>query len=360
VSLAEVLADTIDICAIPAPTGAEGARAAEVARRLAATGCEPAIDAVGNVTVRLGGPGPAAVVAAHLDTVFPADTLLAPRRAGKRLVGPGIGDNAVAVAGMIEVARSLQRVRSLPTPVLLAGTVGEEGLGDLCGIRAVLDREPAACVVAVEGHGIDSVVVAGVASARFIATYSGPGGHSWRDRERPSALHAMFAAALAAIEAAKPVAVNVGVAGGGLSVNTIAPEARLEIDLRSLDDGEVEEAARRVRVALADVPDHITAEIVPAGRRPGGGIAPSHPLVAAVRQARHAVGLPPPREDHASTDANAAYGRGIPAVTVGLTRGGGAHRVDEWIDLAPLGDGVAMLVRLVHRLAGLRPPRPVV
>jgi acetylornithine deacetylase/succinyl-diaminopimelate desuccinylase-like protein len=360
VSLADVLTDTLEICAVPAPTGEEGARTAEVARRLAAIGCEPTVDEVGNVTVRFGGPGPAAIVAAHIDTVFPADTRLEPRRAGKRLIGPGIGDNAVAVAGMLEVARTLLRVRSFQTPVVLAATVGEEGLGDLRGIRAILDREPAECVVAVEGHGIDSVVIAGVASARFVVTYRGPGGHSWRDRDRPSALHAMFAAATKAIAAAAPVPVNVGVAGGGISVNTIAPDARLEIDLRSLDDGELEAAARRVRAALAVVPDHIVAEIVPAGRRPGGGIPPNHPLVAAVRQARLSVGLPPPREDYASTDANAAYGRGIPAVTVGLTRGGGAHRLDEWIELDPLTAGVPMLVRLVHRLAGLRAPRPVV
>jgi tripeptide aminopeptidase len=360
VSLADVLQDTLELCAVPSPTGAEDARAAEVARRLAAIGCAPVTDEVGNVTVRFGGAGPATIVAAHTDTVFPFDTPLAPRRSGKRLLGPGIGDNAVAVAALLELARSLQRSRAFRTPVLLAATVGEEGLGDLRGIRAILDREAAVCLVAVEGHGIDSVVTAGVASARFVATYAGPGGHSWRDRDRPSALHAMFAAATAAIEAAAPVAVNVGVARGGFSVNTIAPEARLEIDLRSLVDAEVEAAAERVRVALSRVPEQITVEVAPAGRRPGGGIPGDHPLVATVREARKAVGLGPPREDSASTDANAAYGRGIPAVTVGLTRGGNAHRLDEWIDLEPLADGIPMLVRLVHRLAGLRTPRPVV
>jgi tripeptide aminopeptidase len=124
-------------------------------------------DPAGNVLARIGGPGPAIVVAAHLDTVFAAGTPLDVRRTRGRLHGPGIGDNAVATAALIGLGRTIARSRRAPRrPILLAATVGEEGLGDLAGIRAVLDAHEASLVIALEGHGVDSVVVAGIASAR--------------------------------------------------------------------------------------------------------------------------------------------------------------------------------------------------
>ena len=170
----------------------------------------------------------------------------------------------------------------------------------------------------------------------------------------------MFACATAAIAAAGAVQVNVGVAHGGTSVNTIAPEARIEVDVRDLSDAVVDAATERVRVALAAVPAGIECDVRLVGRRPGGRLPPDHALVDAVRRARRVIGLPAPVLDAASTDANAAYRRRIPAVTIGLTRGGGAHRIDEWIELAPLVDGVGALCHLVHRLAGLPAPRGLV
>ena len=201
---------------------------------------------------RVGPAGPAIVVAAHLDTVFPADTPLEPRRDRGRLHGPGIGDNCVAVATLIELGRHLARVRRAPRgAVLLAATVGEEGLGDLRGIRAVLDAHPASAVIALEGHGLDSVVTAGIASARYVVTYRGPGGHSWRDRDRPSALHVLFDTGRAAIAEGAPAHVNIGVVSGGLSVNSIAGEARMEIDIRAETDDVVDRACARIEHVLA-------------------------------------------------------------------------------------------------------------
>jgi tripeptide aminopeptidase len=359
--LADVIRDALEVCAVPAPTGAEQQRAVTVAGRLAAVGLAPWIDAAGNVLARVGAPdADAVVVAAHLDTVFAATTPLAPRRDGNRLFGPGIGDNAVAVAALIELGRSLQATRrDPPVAVLLAATVGEEGLGDLRGIRAVLDEHTACAVIAVEGHGIDSVVTRGVASARFVVTITGPGGHSWRDRDRPSALHALFDAARRVIDAAGPVAVNIGVARGGTSVNTVAAEAQMEIDLRSLDEQSLEAAVLRIRDALATAPAGLGIVVRAAGRRPGGGLRPGDPLLTALQRARADAGLPAAIEDAASTDANAAFAAEIPALAIGLTRGGGTHRTDEWIDLAPLARGVETLLRLVHRRAGLKTPRGV-
>jgi acetylornithine deacetylase/succinyl-diaminopimelate desuccinylase-like protein len=333
----------------------------EVGRRLAAAGLTPSRDAVGNVLARVGPSGDAVVVAAHLDTVFPAGTPVTPVRDGARLRAPGIGDNTVALAALLFLARSIAGARRPPTtPVLLAATVGEEGLGDLRGIRAVLDAGGVGCVVAVEGHGVDGLVTTGIASARLVAVYRGPGGHSWRDRARPSALHAMFAAATAATAVAGPASINVGVASGGTSVNTVAADARIEVDIRDPDDSVVDGAVARVTAALRATPPGIEVDVQLVGRRPGGRIGTDHPLVKAVVRARRAVGLPPPLLDAASTDANAAYPRRIPAVTVGLTRGGGTHRLDEWIELGPLVDGVGALAHLVHHLAGLPAPRGLV
>jgi acetylornithine deacetylase/succinyl-diaminopimelate desuccinylase-like protein len=349
--LRQLVEDALALCSIPAPTFAEHQRAAAVTARLAEAGLEPRSDAVGNVLARIGGRGPAVVVAAHLDTVFSAGTPLAPRRDGSRLFGPGIGDNCVALAALLALGRRLAGA-SPAVPVLLAATVGEEGLGDLRGIRAVLDAEPAVCAIAIEGHGVDSVVTAGVSSARYSATYRGPGGHSWRDRGRPSALHAMFAAGLAALEAGRPAQINVGVAHGGLSVNSIAGEARLEIDIRAVEEPVVDDAAQRVAEALRIAPEGIAVEITAVGKRPGGSIPAHHPLVQAVLRARRAQGLRPPDLEAASTDANAAYGRGIPAVTLGITRGGAAHTTGEWIETGPIADGYGALERLVLDLAG--------
>jgi acetylornithine deacetylase/succinyl-diaminopimelate desuccinylase-like protein len=359
--LDDLVRDTLALCAIPAPTFAEEPRAAAVAELLRDGGLEPDRDDVGNVLARVGGDGPAVVVAAHLDTVFPAGTACEPRRERGRLYGPGIGDNCVALATLIDLGRLLARARRAPAmPVLLVATVGEEGLGDLRGIRAVLDGHDVSAVVALEGHGVDSVVTVGIASARYVVTYRGPGGHSWRDRDRPSAVHALFEAGRAAVAEGAPAHVNVGVVQGGLSVNSIASEARMEIDVRAETDDVVDAACDRIEHALHQVPRGIDADIVQAGRRPGGRLPPGHALLREVRRARTRAGLNPAREDAASTDANAALARAIPAITLGLTRGAGIHREDEWIELAPLQGGAATVFHLVHRLAGLPAPRGLV
>jgi len=322
-----------------------------VAAKLAdAAGAAPRVDAAGNVLAAFGPAAaadrPAAIVAAHLDTVFAAGTPLRPRREGDRLLGPGIGDDSLAVAALVHLAR---RLRAAPParPVVLAATVGEEGLGDLRGARAVLDAVACDAFVALEGHGLETIQIAGIASARLVATATGPGGHSWGDRGTPSAVHVLVEALHDAIQAAEPGHVNVGVVRGGTSINTIAASAEAEIDLRDVDDAAldrrrdaVEAALRRHGVAVARV-----------GRRPGGATPADHPLVAAARAARAAAGLPAADETASSTDANAAMGRGVPAVCVSLTHGEGAHTLDERIELGPLPAGLAAVEALTDALA---------
>jgi tripeptide aminopeptidase len=351
-----LVADALEICAVAAPTFAEGRRAALVGEKLAAaTGFVPATDDAGNLIVRFGpADGPAAIVAAHLDTVFDAATELHPTRDGDRLRGPGIGDDSLAVAALVHLAQRLAGHAVPAHPVVLAATVGEEGLGDLRGARALLDAVACDAFVALEGHGLDAIQVSGIGSARLIATASGPGGHSWSDRGRPSAVHALVDGLARALDAARrddPRAhVNVGVIRGGTSINTIAAGAEAEIDLRDADDAALERRTALVQEALAAA----GLSVRRVGRRPGGVTDPAHPLLAAARAARAAAGLRPADETASSTDANAAMGRGIAAVCVSLTHGAGAHTPDEYVELGPLPGGLRALELLVDALgAGL-------
>jgi acetylornithine deacetylase/succinyl-diaminopimelate desuccinylase-like protein len=319
-----------------------------VAAKLQTVGAHPATDATGNVLARFGpADGPAAIVAAHLDTVFGPDVDVTPTRDGDVVRGPGIGDDSLAVAALVHTARRL--VAAPPDhPIVLAATVGEEGLGDLRGARAVLDAVDCDAFVALEGHGIESVQTSGIASARLVAAASGPGGHSWGDRGRPSAVHALVGALHDALAAAGDGHVNVGVIRGGTSINTIAASAEAEIDLRDADDAALDRRVEAVERALL----RHGLDVRHVGRRPGGATPDDHPLVAAARAARSAAGLPAAEENASSTDANAALGRGIPAICVSLTRGAGAHTPDEHIHVAPLAAGLAALDELVDRLAG--------
>ncbi|UGS37898.1 M20/M25/M40 family metallo-hydrolase [Capillimicrobium parvum] len=341
-----LVADALRICAVAAPTFDEGARAALVADLLREAGARPEVDAVGDVVARFGPEhGPAAIVAAHLDTVFDAATPLQPRRDGDLLRGPGIGDDSLAVAALVHLAR---RLGAAPPghPVVLAATVGEEGLGDLRGARALLDDVECDAFVALEGHGLESIQIAGIGSARLIATTRGPGGHSWGDRGTPSAVHALVGALHAALRAAGRGHVNVGVVRGGTTINTIAAEAEAEIDLRDEDDAVLDRRTAAVTAALQTA----RAEVRQVGRRPAGRTPADHPLVAAAQAARAAAGLGPAEESASSTDANAAMGRGIPAVCVSLTHGANAHRIDEHVELAPLPAGLAAVEHLLDAL----------
>jgi acetylornithine deacetylase/succinyl-diaminopimelate desuccinylase-like protein len=316
-----------------------------VADRLRAAGAQVQADETGNVVARFGPGGPAAILAAHLDTVFGPEVDVTPSRDGDVLRGPGIGDDSLAVAALIHTAR---RLADAPPahPIVLAATVGEEGLGDLRGVRAVLDAVACDAFVALEGHGIESIQTAGIASARLVAVAGGPGGHSWGDRGRPSAVHALAHALHDALDAAGDGHVNVGVIRGGTSINTIAADAEAEIDLRDAGDAALE---RRVAAVERALREH-GLEVRHVGRRPGGRTPDGHPLVAAAHAARAAAGLPAAEEHASSTDANAALGRGIPAICVSLTRGAGAHTLDEHVQVAPLAAGVAALDALVDAL----------
>ena len=353
--LARTLADAERICSVPAPTNDEGRRAEFVAGLLRDEGATPRSDDAGNVlaTFGTGDDADAVVFAAHLDTVFAAGTDVMPRRDGDRIAAPGIGDNSLGVAALLHLARGL-RDRPLTRQVVLAATVGEEGLGDLRGAKTLVAARPWGAFVAVEGMEVERLVTAAVGSLRYRITLTGPGGHPWGDRGTPSAAHELLGPLqeILAATASAGVSTNVGGIAGGTAINVIAAQASADLDLRCENAAGLEEAERIVRGAFDRLPEGVTAAVEKLGHRPGGRIDPAAELLRAARRARERAGLPAAEEDASSTDANAAHGESIPAITVGITVGANAHRLDEYIETGPAAGGLAALDALLDELAG--------
>jgi tripeptide aminopeptidase len=353
-----VLEEAAAISLVPAPTSLERARAEAVREKL---GPAAGVDATGNVMRRHPGRrgGHAIAVAAHLDTVFAVGMPLSVTRGPGRLTGPGIGDNAVAIAALLALDRVLSRSGPLGCDVVLCFTVGEEGRGDLRGARAAVDELRPDLFLAVEGHMLDRLSGAGLGSVRYEARFKGPGGHSWADRGAPSAVHGLLIAGARLVALSRPdqAALSVGVIEGGTSVNAIAAEARLEVDLRATDQAVLDDMAARARAAIVDAARQagIAVGLDPIGCRPAAALPHDHPLLSRLRAVRAATALPPGDEEAVSTDANAALAAGIPAATLGITRGGGMHTPEEWIEVGPVADGVLQLVAAVLALADSPP-----
>jgi len=360
----DVLELTALISSVPSPTGEETEKSLLVERLFATAGLTTERDAIGDVVGVIPGRQPSGtgksklVVAAHIDTVFPIGTPLEVKRTAGRLAGPGVGDNSVAVAAAIKLADLLHIAGEVPAvDVLLTGNVGEEGLGNLRGIREVLaSRSDIGAVVALEGHNLGRVTHVAVGSRRFRITVRGPGGHSWGDFGRPNAIQRLskLIAELDAIPLPRSpkTTLNVGMISGGVSVNTIAPEASCLLDLRSIDESALQRLSDRVtrlvdRSNRGDAVDY-TADSI--GERPAGVVAIDSPIVQIAANTLAALGLEP-SFDASSTDANVPIAAGIPAVCVGLTTGGNVHRTDEYIDLDPVSMGITQLALLTLALA---------
>jgi acetylornithine deacetylase/succinyl-diaminopimelate desuccinylase-like protein len=348
-----LLADARRICAVPAPPFAEAARGEFVAELLAEAGVQARTDETGNVIAWFGpADQPAVVFAAHLDTVFPAGTEIHFSERDGRLSAPGLGDNSVGVAALVHLARLLGE-RPVPRAVALVATVGEEGLGDLRGAKALVEQIDCRAFVAVEGQMLDAITVAGVGSTRLRVRVSGPGGHPWGNRENANAAHGLITRLAAVLDELRSpeLALNVNVLSGGTAINVLPDSATAEIDLRCEDGELLRDAAARLIELVSRTEPQLTVSVEQLGHRPGGRIAEDHPLLQAARRARAAAGLPPAIEEASSTDANAAHGRGIPAITVGVTTGGNAHRLDDYVDIEPIAAGLRSLEALVLELS---------
>ncbi|MDH3943286.1 MAG: M20/M25/M40 family metallo-hydrolase [Anaerolineae bacterium] len=358
--LAERVLDlALQIQQIPAPTFSEHARAAFILKRFKKEGLKRvALDEVGNVYAQLTGKGAArpVVVSAHIDTIFPPDTNLSITRSAERIHAPGLGDNSIGVAALFGLVWALEHEKTvLPGDLWLVANVAEEGLGNLLGMHAVVGRfgpEPLAYIV-LEGMSLGRVYHRGLGVQRFRITAETPGGHSWSDFGQPSAIHelAELITQLASIPLSRDprTTLNVGTVNGGFSINTIAPSAGMELDLRSEDLRALEALVAQVQQLVASAArSGVEIQIEPIGARPTGALPPDHDLVAMAADVLRSLGEEP-QLSVGSTDANVPLSRGYPAMCIGITTGGGAHSTAEYIDIPPLVKGLAQLHAVVSQ-----------
>ena len=375
------LARQAALSAVPAPTGAEGRRAARVAELFREVGLQDVlIDEVGNVrgwTAGAGGSGKrdgagSVVLAAHLDTVFGPDVNVAVERRGRRLRGPGISDNARGLAALVAVAEAVVAARvPAARPILFAATVGEEGSGDLRGVKYLLNgkdvgaeqavplQQPPIAFIALDGAGLERVVHRALGSKRYHVTFRGPGGHSWAafGVANPANAVGRAVALLADLPPSSPPAPRTTCAvvrlGGGTGLNSIPQDAWLDLDLRSEDpkalaalDATVRATLERAlgdenhRRAAATAPLTLERQLV--GDRPSGVTPRAHPLVRAAVAANRALGRDAELAS-ASTDANVPIALGVAAIALGAGgQAGDAHLATEWYENT---DGALGLVR---------------
>lgn len=367
---AETIDRQVSLAEIAAPSGQEEARARAVHRYFGQLGLPAAIDAVGNVVAeRRGMRGfPPVVVCAHLDTVFGGDVSHQVVRTADRLVGPGIGDNARGIAGMLAIADALgaTAVRTR-RPILFVATTGEEGSGNLRGARHLFATvaADAHAAIALDGAGDERVVTHALGTRRYRVAFAGPGGHSWASYGVANAVHA--AADLTARVSSWPLpstprtVLTVSRIGGGSAINAIPGDAWLEIDLRSTSDAELDGLDGAIRAAAREVhsthnrqrrlgsaPLEMSLDVI--GDRPGGAIAGNAFLAQAAFDATRLVGRTPDSAI-ASTDANIPLHLGIPAIAVGAGgRGGEVHTPREWFENR---DGALGLVRAMTVLTAV-------
>lgn len=365
------------LCEIPAPPFKEEARAAEFRKRLEALGLRARTDAVGNVLAEREGTGrgPVIVLAGHLDTVFPETTDVTVRVEGDRLSGPGISDNCRGLAVVLAVARAYQRVNPRhDARIIFVGNVGEEGPGNLRGVRHLFERELRGRVnyfVAVDGAGLD-VASRAVGSVRYKVTYKGPGGHSYGAFGIPNPIHAL-GRAIAKISdiqvpATPKTTFNVGVISGGTSVNSIAFQGSMEVDMRSENAEALRMLDSTVRVALSEAAREenerwtdrraararVSVEIDTIGIRPTGAQSDSARIVQVALRAGRSLGFTPSTQA-SSTDANIPISLGVPGISIdGGGSGAGAHSLSEWYEDGPRGYlGPQWAALIVAMLAGL-------
>ena len=316
-------------------------------------------DGIGNVFARLPGRGSEepVIVSAHLDTVFPLGTDLHAQKFPDKVAGPGIGDNCIGLAGLMGLLWGIkdQNIK-LASDLWLVANVGEEGLGDLQGIKAVVNRfgDQAKAYIVLEGMALGQVYHRGLGVRRYRIKITTPGGHSWVDYGKPSAVHELAALVTELLEIpmseSPRTTMNVGVISGGTTVNTIASEAHVELDLRSENVAALDQLVESVLETIkgcqkSDV--MVEAEII--GQRPAGEISEGHPLVKLAASCLEQLGVQP-RFNIGSTDANIPLSRGYPAVCLGLTTGNGAHTQGEYINISPLQIGLEQLLLVIKGL----------
>ena len=355
----KVLDLAIQIQQISAPTFAEGPRGEFVRDLFIQEKLEDvSMDSLGNVYARLAGKqkkARALIVSAHLDTVFPAGTKLQIKEEAGKVFGPGIGDNSIGIAALFGILWAIrERKIELKHDVWFAANVGEEGLGDLRGMRGVVERfgKDEIGYLVLEGLALGHVYHRAIGVRRYRIAAKTRGGHSWSDYGQPSAVHELAALITQLTQIRLPreprTTMNVGTILGGTGVNVLAAEAKCELDLRSEDPAVLAKIVSQVEDIILHWNHEgvkIQAEII--GERPAGQIMADHPMVKLAVECLQAQGMDASLTT-GSTDANIPLSKSIPAVVMGVTTGGGAHTLSEYIDTEPIEKGMESLVRFVE------------
>lgn len=348
---------------VPAPTFEEQKRAQLVADLFEKCGLQQIeLDDLHNVYGLLPGldsSGPGILVTAHTDTVFDRETSLTVEQRGGLIYGPGLGDNSIGVAALLSVIDFLRTQEALACNVWFVATTREEGLGNCGGMRAAFERlrSKIAAVINLEGLALGHVYNAGIAVRRLKIGVQTDGGHSWLHFGQPSAIHILMTLG-AQISALTPpqkprTTYNIGMIEGGRSINSIASEAAMLLDMRSEETTALSALEQQVRKYASDVAgEKVKINIDVIGDRPSGSIPTDHLLVQTAMAALAQVGLTGVLEC-GSTDGNIPLAAGCPTVTVGVTRGGNAHRTDEFVETAPVSAGLKHILLLVVAAAEL-------
>ncbi|MBK6486899.1 MAG: M20/M25/M40 family metallo-hydrolase [Gemmatimonadetes bacterium] len=369
------LEQQVSICEIPAPPFKEEVRAAEMKRRFEALGLGNVhLDSIGNVIAeRKGtGTGPTVAIAGHLDTVFPEGTDVTVKKAGTKLTAPGIGDDCRGLATVLAVARAMQNAKiETPGTILFIANVGEEGPGNLRGMRYLFRKPPMKIdyFISVDGTGL-GLTTGAVGSQRYLVQYQGPGGHSYGAFGMANPIHALGRAIAKISEFTVPATprttFNVGMVSGGTSVNTISPLGAMEVDMRSESPQELAKLDAQFNAALQtalreenarwpNARDTVSLKLIDMGIRPAAQVNDTSFIALTALAAGKSLGFTAPT-GASSTDANYPMSLGIPAITIdGGGVGRGAHSIAESYDDGAEGfKGPQWALLIVSALAGLR------
>ncbi len=372
----------MELTSIPAPPFGESARAEWLAGHFRELGLqEVEIDGIGNVIGVY--PGIAATaepkylaITAHIDTVFPSGTVVTMRRDGNRLYGPGISDNGAGVTALLALAGALRHAEiRTQWPVLFIGNVGEEGEGDVRGMRYIFAeqrwRDAIAATLVLDGAGTDTIVTEALGSKRFLVTLFGPGGHSWSDFGTANPIvilaHAIDSFSRTPVPASPKTTFNIGVISGGTSVNSIPESAGIKVDIRSVADEQIERLERALREAVERAISQeprtsfggrshsgLSADIKLIGSRPAARLNAESPMLTIIQAVDSQLGNNA-RLQRASTDANIPLSQGREAVAIGAGgAGGGAHTLHEWYDPTGRDLGLRRILLTALTVAGVQ------
>lgn len=371
----------VELAKIPAPPFGESARAEWLAHRFRELGLEDVhTDEVGNVLgLRTGSSKQCITISAHIDTVFPAGTPLNIRKEGSRIYGPGVSDNGAGVTALLGIAGALKSVSiSAQSSILFVGNVGEEGEGDLRGMRHIFSDSPCKDSIAfslvLDGAGCDTIVSEALGSRRFEVIIRGPGGHSWSDfgtaNPIPVLARSIHLFTQISIPASPKTTFNIGVIRGGTSVNSIPESASMRVDIRSSSASEMErlEAALRNSITTAideecqnierrgsqqKAPYGLSFEVIAIGNRPAGDLDSNARILHVIRAVDAELGNVATVQ-RASTDANIPLSLGREAIAIGGGgSGGGAHTLQEWFDCNGRELGLKRIMLALLTLAGV-------